>query len=152
MANSLAFMPSDPLQRVTWRDKEQAYYREYRRTHRDRLNSLARARYLRHKEKHHEKYLRNRTKWLEEAKKRHFLIHYGMTIDRLNELKNSQSGLCAICKRPRRLFVDHNHKSGQVRGMLCSPCNLLVGILENIPNVVQSAVEYISEATVKTHG
>lgn len=50
-------------------------------------------------------------------------------IDRLREELIAKHGdMCAICKEPRasfknRLSVDHNHKSGQVRGLLCYYCN-----------------------------
>lgn len=44
-----------------------------------------------------------------------------------------QKGLCRICKRPRKLrwlAVDHNHKTGVVRGLLCGPCNGKLGWFE----------------------
>lgn len=49
------------------------------------------------------------------------------------KLFDAQGGCCAICKRPesdfkRKLSVDHNHKTGKVRALLCFPCNrFLVG-------------------------
>lgn len=55
------------------------------------------------------------------------------------ELKESQKGLCAICQKPqvnrkgrsRELAIDHDHQTGRVRGLLCDPCNLLLGYVEN---------------------
>jgi len=57
----------------------------------------------------------------------------GMTVSRYEEILESQNGVCAICGKPginRRLAVDHNHKTGQIRGLLCVFCNVLVGYVE----------------------
>lgn len=51
---------------------------------------------------------------------------YGITEERYQELFKQQNGRCAICRnRPRtqRLAVDHDHKTGEVRGLLCKRCN-----------------------------
>ncbi len=51
---------------------------------------------------------------------------YGITIEEYNILLEFQEGKCAICGRPpknRRLAVDHDHKTGEVRGLLCMRCN-----------------------------
>ena len=61
---------------------------------------------------------------------------YGITPEEYNTLLEQQGGVCAICKRPprgkmKRLSVDHNHFTEQVRGLLCITCNRTVGYLEN---------------------
>jgi hypothetical protein len=51
---------------------------------------------------------------------------YGMTLETYELLLQFQGGLCAICRRPpkkQRLAVDHNHKTGAIRGLLCFVCN-----------------------------
>jgi len=60
-----------------------------------------------------------------------------------------QNGCCAICKKhqiefKKKLHVDHNHKSGQVRGLLCHNCNLAIGRLQESPTIIASALEYVS--------
>ena len=58
---------------------------------------------------------------------------YGITVDRYEEMAMEQNGLCLICgKQPKenRLCVDHCHTSGDVRGLLCHPCNLALGRFE----------------------
>ena len=59
---------------------------------------------------------------------------YGITENQYETLLKSQRGLCAICGEPprtKRLHVDHDHATGQVRELLCTPCNTLAGLLES---------------------
>ncbi len=61
---------------------------------------------------------------------------YGITATEYDLLLESQNGKCAIpnCGNypgVKRLHVDHNHKNGKVRGILCSSCNYRVGVYEN---------------------
>ena len=58
---------------------------------------------------------------------------YGITIEEYDALLESQNFGCAICKMPcptgKRLAVDHDHHTGEIRGLLCYRCNkVLVGI------------------------
>ena len=59
---------------------------------------------------------------------------YGISADDYGSMLQRQRGVCKICGRPeknRRLAVDHDHKTGRVRGLLCTSCNRTLGILEN---------------------
>ena len=58
---------------------------------------------------------------------------------------------CAICKRQRKLVVDHNHITGAVRGLLCQPCNVLVGYVEEADKL-QAANDYLAEQKVWSVG
>lgn len=59
---------------------------------------------------------------------------YKLTEAQYQALLDAQSGACAICRRVpslgRPLVVDHCHNTGTVRALLCSPCNLNVGVYE----------------------
>lgn len=55
-------------------------------------------------------------------------------------------GLCAICRNPERssmLVVDHNHATGEVRGLLCSRCNTGIGLLGDSPDFLSRAAAYL---------
>jgi hypothetical protein len=56
--------------------------------------------------------------------------------------------VCAICKRPcstgRSLAVDHNHETGEVRGLLCKACNQALGLFEDDTNRMTIAIEYLT--------
>ena len=59
--------------------------------------------------------------------------NYGITLAQYDEMFNDQNGVCAICGLPsisHRLSVDHDHKTGKVRGLLCHPCNMSLGVYE----------------------
>ena len=63
------------------------------------------------------------------------LAKYGITIEDYEKLLVSQNGVCAICSgepdtRWKILAVDHCHKTGKVRGLLCMTCNTMIGRLE----------------------
>ncbi len=78
---------------------------------------------------------------------------YQLSPDEFNDLWDSQHGECAICHvkmhpRGRKLdsvCVDHNHKTGAVRGLLCRGCNHAIGNFRDDPDIVFSAFEYLTE-------
>ena len=53
----------------------------------------------------------------------HLMRRYGIGADEFDELVRQQGGVCAICGRPDPEHVDHDHESGEVRGILCFNCN-----------------------------
>lgn len=75
--------------------------------------------------------------------------HFGITLERYEEMHAEQGGLCAICARPERipgrlLAVDHDHESGAVRGLLCRACNSGLGHFEDSLELVQEASAYLA--------
>ena len=77
---------------------------------------------------------------------------FGITRSDYVKLFNDQNGVCAICHQPetaarkgvvRSLAVDHDHKTGKIRGLLCSDCNTGIGKLKDDPNILLSASEYL---------
>lgn len=71
--------------------------------------------------------------YLPGGRERALKAKYGITVADYDAMLAKQNGVCAICKFPpkrRRLAVDHNHKTGKVRGLLCWRCNYALGVLE----------------------
>lgn len=71
---------------------------------------------------------------------------YGITIEDYEILLMKQNGVCAICgskgnKKP--LYVDHNHTTKKVRGLLCPRCNTCVGFIEVSKQILKKADEYL---------
>ncbi len=80
-------------------------------------------------------YAGNKDRVYDTNSKNHLFRAYGITTEDYNKMLESQGSLCAICRRPepvanRKLSVDHCHKTGKVRALLCGPCNKGLGIFE----------------------
>jgi len=68
---------------------------------------------------------------------------------------DSQNNVCVICGQPETrkaasgktcyLHVDHNHESGEVRGLLCHHCNTGIGAFKEDASLMQKAIEYIEK-------
>lgn len=71
---------------------------------------------------------------------------YGVTPELVEEMLKVQRGKCAVCKRRRKLVIDHNHKTGKVRKLLCSGCNFRVGQVENKWDLLLAARDYLDGA------
>lgn len=93
--------------------------------------------------------------YLNRRRKDHYKHKYNLSIDDYNELWEKQKGVCAICGKPEiikhcsgvisHLSVDHNHKTGEVRGLLCRTCNLALGFLyvDDGLSTILNAVDYV---------
>ena len=70
---------------------------------------------------------------------------YGITLEDYNGLLSRQGGRCRICLKKYKLHVDHNHKTGRVRGLLCFRCNFGLGWWSEQPARLQRALDYLKE-------
>lgn len=102
-------------------------------------------------------YYREYKKANPEVYRRGELKRYGLTLEDYERVFKAQNGLCAICHRPetRRtkagkiapLAVEHNHKTGGVRELVCSRCNLALGMVGEDIEVAKSLVKYLEKWT-----
>jgi hypothetical protein len=82
-----------------------------------------------------------------------FKRRYGITLEQYEAMHEAQRGLCAICGKPeteiRRnnkvclLSVDHDHRTGEVRKLLCCKCNQAVGSFKDSPDLCERAAVYL---------
>lgn len=80
------------------------------------------------------------------------LWRYGITSEQYAAVFAAQNGRCAICDRRetrRQLSIDHCHKSGLFRGLLCATCNQALGMLRDDPRLLIKAASYLSRAFAK---
>lgn len=124
--------------------RQQEYSRNYYIKNRERViaKSTARNRRLRA-----ERAVYNR--------KRHLHKQYGITIKTWAQMLVKQKGVCAVCKQPERkvnnrngrlqpLCVDHDHKTGRVRGLLCCRCNRSIGLLGDDTQLIKQIWQYLN--------
>lgn len=71
--------------------------------------------------------------------------HYRLTEEAFNAMLVASGGRCAICHKERELVVDHDHATGEVRGLLCHHCNKALGFLGDSVAVATAAVLYLTE-------
>ena len=73
--------------------------------------------------------------------------NYGLKPGQYDEMVKAQGGACAICGTTdsggRKWHVDHDHETGKVRDLLCSPCNLGIGKMQDDPARLRAAADYI---------
>ena len=79
------------------------------------------------------------------ARDRHYLRNYGITLREYNNMLVKQNGVCAICEQSctKELAVDHDHCTGKVRGLLCKNCNLGLGHFLDNTSYLNSAIKYL---------
>lgn len=84
------------------------------------------------------------------------LAKYGLVTSDYDAIFANQNGVCAICKKAesaidsstkmvKMLAVDHNHDTGEVRGLLCSKCNTGLGLFNDSTANLISAINYLKE-------
>jgi hypothetical protein len=79
-----------------------------------------------------------------------YMRQYGITVEEYDQMVEEQNGRCKICGTDepggnrKRFSIDHNHKTGEVRGLLCNPCNAALGLFKDNPTILQSALTYLS--------
>jgi len=101
--------------------------------HREHINKLQR-----------ESHARNKAS----VKNQHLKDNFGISLEEYHKIFQAQNGKCAICKKhqselKRALAVDHDHETGQVRGLLCANCNLALGHLKDDPGLLCNAIKYL---------
>ena len=80
---------------------------------------------------------------------RHLKTTYGITINQYNEMLEKQNGICAVCgKLPNKtsrgkLFVDHCHSKGKIRGLLCQQCNTALGMVNDNIDILYKLIKYL---------
>jgi hypothetical protein len=87
----------------------------------------------------------NRARWLR--------AKYGITPQQWDALYDEQSGHCAVCERElanTEVKVDHDHKTGALRGLLCHHCNVGLGHFQDDPALLRRALAYLLQTRTMT--
>jgi len=156
---------------ATCRSEKRKYWRE----HRNQCREEQKRKYKRHRKKYlmamRKNYYRNRKtmikrvrswkdaqfksnprKVLRLRREYHLKGKYGMTLGQYKALLKRQGGQCKICEKTkpggfaRRWHIDHDHKTGAIRGLLCARCNMALGLFGDDIFILQKAVQYLLAA------
>lgn len=82
--------------------------------------------------------------------RRQNLQRYGITLEDYESMLTQQGGGCVICggrrgnKKTNVLHVDHDHVTGEVRGLLCGRCNTALGLFQDQPDLLKRAYDYLN--------
>lgn len=99
------------------------------------------------KRAHHQRFCKVACRIIDEKLRNKF----GIGIEDYRFLLEEQRGVCAICKNPcvsgNRLCLDHDHKTNQIRGLLCGRCNRTLGLVEDRIDLLGEFISYLQART-----
>jgi hypothetical protein len=75
-----------------------------------------------------------------EKRREGYKKRYGLIL-----VESSIPDICKICKRKTKLSLDHNHKTGKIRGWICSQCNSIMGFANDDIQRLKNVIQYIRE-------
>lgn len=82
-------------------------------------------------------------KFREHFRKKKNCNNHNITISEYERMYSEQDGACAICKRKRKLYIDHDHETGFVRALLCNRCNVLLGSIDDNLETAKEIVRFL---------
>ena len=129
--------------RDSHRDAKKAKWKAYYESHKDEIKTKGKAYRDSHK-KELKIYFKNyRVENKEKSRSRNLLKYYNITIEQYQQMILDQDNKCKICEQPfaKTPCVDHNHETGEVRGILCNGCNIRVGSMES--ELREATLKYI---------
>lgn len=96
----------------------------------------------------HQEYRRNNPATPRNRKAEKLQLRYGMTYEQWESMRERENYRCMVCgisedELGKRLDVDHCHTSGKVRGLLCNPCNTMIGHARDSVAVLEAAAAYL---------
>lgn len=100
---------------------------------------------IRRKQREYHKKNKDKQTYINKRRNVRYIAKFGITLDDYNRMLIQQNGLCAICLNPPKRFnlaVDHDHKTGLVRGLLCYRCNYGLGWLGDNWEKIQRVYKY----------
>jgi len=143
------------------RERERASNRKWGAANREKVNAKARAWRAENKDKvkaynvawYAERHNRNelsrfnRIAYRSHRRAHHINKKFGLSTEQYESMVVAQKGQCALCPQvdlpEKRLAIDHDHKTGKIRALLCDRCNRGIGFFDEEPKRLRAAAEYI---------
>jgi hypothetical protein len=75
---------------------------------------------------------------------------YGISLRDYEQMLRDQRGVCAVCHQTnadptKSLSIDHDHRTGRVRALLCQPCNMAIGLMKDSADRLRAAAAYLDQ-------
>jgi len=98
----------------------------------------------------HQKYKKTNKNTTKNRKAEKLKLRYGLTYEEWENIRSNENYQCMICgvseeEMDKKLDIDHCHSSGKVRGVLCNPCNRMLGNAQDNINILKAAIEYLEK-------
>jgi len=123
--------------------------KKWRSANKERLKESARQYYIANRERVREAEIKYSSSDLAKFRRRksHYKRMYDLSEDQVRDLLDLQKGCCAICGESldTSYDVDHCHKTGKVRELLCGSCNKAIGYLREDRNIAIAAAKYLEK-------
>lgn len=151
-----------------WREAHPGYMKQYMTDYREKNGDRMRENDRRYHAEHRVQANLNRREWYQNNKERDRVsnkawraanpdrVHdsylkrtYGITLEQYRAQMEKQGHACAICKKKfasefgKEIHVDHDHKTGQFRGLLCHEHNTMLGLAQEDVQILLSAIAYL---------
>lgn len=134
------------------KDKYKKYQQKYNEKNKEKIKEIQKIYRENNKEKIKKNYYIYRKKNKETYKRNMLKRDHGITLEEFNKMKEEQNNVCYICGQPetkknrekiKELAVDHNHKTGKIRKLLCYNCNVGLGYSKENPYILINMVKYL---------
>lgn len=128
--------------------KKREDIKEWRKKNPEKLKEQKKRNYYKYQERAKQRsaewYYKNKDRSRNAALQR----KYGISLEDFDQLRKDQNYSCFLCntheeERKQSLVVDHNHNTGQARRLLCTSCNVGIGMLKDSPDLLRKAAEYL---------
>ena len=137
-------------------EQRRAYQREWHRNNPDKAKKKSEQ--MKQWRATHPEYIKaHREEWRtqhpqesrEHQKRNRYKTKYGLTLEEVTQILTDH-GHCDICNGAVLLCIDHDHSTGQVRGVLCRDCNLALGLVKDDLNTLEKMIGYLLKFIVKS--
>ena len=121
------------LNSKTYTQYQKEYHKRYQKENKTRLKQQR------------QQYYQDNIKYYKTVNKKNRLLReYGISLNKYHNMLQQQDCRCAICnKRNKQLVIDHNHKTGKIKGLLCNKCNSGIGFLQDSVHIINKARIYL---------
>ena len=146
------------LQAIEYRKNNKEKIKERRDKNKERMARVHKEYFNDNKEHLHtwmKEYRKNNKEKIAMKKRQWQISKYGITVEEYEKLFKDQENKCKICGihmnnakgKGKCLTIDHDHKTGKVRGLLCGKCNSGLGLFNEDIEIIQNALNYLKSFT-----